>query len=109
MRKPFLVILITYTISMIGFLLIPGMDLNGNTYHMTIFDAFYFISYTATTIGFGELPYPFTYTQRIWVTFTVYLSVIGWFYGIGSLISLLQDKLFLQEIEKAKFLKQIKN
>jgi voltage-gated potassium channel len=49
---------------MIGFLLIPGMDLNGNTYHMTIFDAFYFISYTATTIGFGELPYPFTYHSK---------------------------------------------
>ncbi len=108
-RKPFLVILITYTISMIGFLLIPGMDLNGNTYHMTIFDAFYFISYTATTIGFGELPYPFTYTQRIWVTFSTYLTVLGWFYSIGSLLTLLQDQLFLQEIEKTKFLRQIKN
>ncbi|WP_368030720.1 TrkA family potassium uptake protein [Arcobacter sp. s6] len=109
MRKPFLVILLTYTISMIGFLLIPGMDNNGNTYHMTIFDAFYFISYTATTIGFGELPYPFTYTQRIWVTFSTYLTVLGWFYSIGSLLTLLQDKLFLQEIEKTKFLRQIKN
>ena len=109
MRKPFLVILITYTISMIGFLLIPGMDLNGNTYHMTIFYAFYFISYTATTIGFGELPYPFTYTQRIWVTFSTYLTVLGWFYSIGSLLTLLQDQLFLQEIEKTKFLRQIKN
>ena len=109
MRKPFLVILITYTISMIGFLLIPGMDLNGNTYHMTIFDAFYFISYTATTIGFCELPYPFTYTQRIWVTFSTYLTVLGWFYSIGSLLTLLQDQLFLQEIEKTKFLRQIKN
>jgi len=94
---------------MIGFLLIPGMDLNGNTYHMTIFDAFYFISYTATTIGFGELPYPFTYTQRIWVTFSTYLTVLGWFYSIGSLLTLLQDQLFLQEIEKTKFLRQIKN
>ena len=27
---------------------------------MSFFDAFYFMSYTATTIGFGELPYPFT-------------------------------------------------
>ena len=109
MRKPFLVILLTYTVSMFGFLLIPGVDLDGNTYHMTIFDAFYFISYTATTIGFGELPYPFTYTQRIWVTFSTYLTVLGWFYSIGSLLTLLQDKLFLQEIEKTKFLRQIKN
>ena len=109
MRKPFLVILLTYTIAMIGFLIIPGIDPSGNVYHMTIFDAFYFISYTATTIGFGELPYPFTYTQRIWVTFSTYLTVLGWFYSIGSLLTLLQDQLFLQEIEKTKFLRQIKN
>ena len=31
---------------------------------MTLFDAFYFMSYTATTIGFGELPWPFTTAQR---------------------------------------------
>jgi voltage-gated potassium channel len=109
MRKPFLVILLTYVIAMLGFLFIPGIDNNGNTYYMTIFDAFYFISYTATTIGFGELPYPFTYPQRIWVTFSTYLTVLGWFYSIGSLLSLLQDQLFLQEIEKTKFLRQVKN
>ncbi len=109
MRKPFLVIIATYVISIIGFLLIDGKDSSGNVYHMTIFDAFYFVSYTATTIGFGEIPYPFTYPQRIWVSIATFLTVLGWFYSIGSLISLLQDKLFLQEIEKAKFLKQIKN
>jgi voltage-gated potassium channel len=109
MRKPFLVILITYTISIIGFLLIEGKDSSGNVYHMSIFDAFYFVSYTATTIGFGELPYAFTYPQRIWVTVSTYLSVLGWFYSIGTVVSLLQDKLFLQELEKARFLRQIKN
>ena len=109
MRKPFLVIIATYVISIIGFLLIDGKDSSGNVYHMTIFDAFYFVSYTATTIGFGELPYAFTYPQRLWVTVATFLTVLGWFYSIGSLISLLQDKLFLQEIEKARFLKQIKN
>lgn len=109
MRKPFLVILITYTISIIGFLLIEGKDASGNVYHMSIFDAFYFVSYTATTIGFGELPYAFTYPQRIWVTVSTYLSVLGWFYSIGTVVSLLQDKLFLQELEKARFLRQIKN
>jgi len=109
MRTPFLVILITYVISIVGFLLIEGKDSNGNVYHMTIFDAFYFVSYTATTIGFGELPFPFTYPQRVWVTISTYLSVLGWFYSVGSLLSLLQDKLFLQEIEKTRFLRQIKN
>ena len=109
MRMPFLVIIITYTIAIVGLVLIEGIDTNGNTYRMSIFDAFYFVSYTATTIGFGEIPYAFTYPQRIWITFTIYLTVLGWFYGIGSLVSLLQDKLFLQEIEKSRFLKQIRN
>ena len=109
MRKPFLVILITYSIAILGLTLIDGVDSEGNVYNMSIFDAFYFISYTATTIGFGETPYTFTYPQRIWVTFSIYLTVLGWFYSIGSLISLLQDKLFISELEKAKFLRQIKN
>ena len=109
MRMPFLVIIITYTIAIVGLVLIEGIDTNGNTYRMSIFDAFYFVSYTATTIGFGEIPYAFTYPQRIWVTFSIYLTVLGWFYSIGSLISLLQDKLFISELEKAKFLRQIKN
>ena len=109
MRKPFLVILITYAIAILGLTLIDGVDSEGNVYNMSIFDAFYFISYTATTIGFGETPYAFTYPQRIWVTFCIYLTVLGWFYSIGSLISLFQDKLFISELEKAKFLRQIRN
>lgn len=59
MRTPFLVIIFTYTISIIGLLIIDGVDSEGKTYHLTIFDAFYFISYTATTIGFGETPFTF--------------------------------------------------
>ena len=58
MRIPFLVIIITYTIAIIGLILIQGVDADGNPYKMSIFDAFYFISYTATTIGFGETPFP---------------------------------------------------
>ena len=108
MRKPFLIITITYTIAIIGLLIIDGVDNEGNVYKMSIFDAFYFISYTATTIGFGETPYEFTYSQRLWVTFSIYLTVLGWFYGIGTLVSLLQDKIFLREIERAKFRRQIK-
>lgn len=108
MRSPFLVILITYSIAMIGLLLIDGVDNEGNPYQMSIFDAFYFVSYTATTIGFGETPYEFTYAQRLWVSFSIYLTVLGWFYGIGSLVTLLQDKIFLKEIEKASFRRKVK-
>ncbi len=107
MRIPFIVIILTYTISIIGLVSIDGVDANGNSYKMSIFDAFYFISYTATTIGFGETPYSFTYAQRLWVTVCIYLTVIGWFYGIGSLISLLQNKIFLDEMSRVKFRRQV--
>ncbi len=107
MRIPFIVIILTYTIAIIGLVSIDGMDANGNVHKMTIFDALYFISYTATTIGFGETPYTFTYSQRLWVTFSIYLTVIGWFYGIGTLIGLLQNKTFLNEIARVKFRRQI--
>lgn len=109
MRIPFIVIVVTYTIAMIGLLLIDGLDDKGNVYHMTIFDAFYFVTYTASTIGFGETPFAFTYPQKLWVSFSIYLTVLGWFYGIGTLVSLLQDKLFLEELKRAKFRRQVKN
>ncbi|MEA1915308.1 MAG: NAD(P)-binding protein [Campylobacterota bacterium] len=76
---------------------------------MSIFEAYYFITYTATTIGFGEIPYAFTHSQRIWVSMSIYMTVIGWFYSIGVVMTLLQDKLFLHELAKAKFKRQIQN
>jgi len=107
MRTPFLIIILTYTISIIGLLLIEGVDAEGNPYRLSIFDAFYFISYTATTIGFGETPFTFTYPQRIWVSMSIFFTVTGWFYSLGSLVALLQDKLFLEEFARAKFKRNI--
>ncbi len=109
MRLPFAVILITYTIAMIGLVLIPGVDDKGDVYHFSIFEAFYFVTYTATTIGFGEVPYAFTHAQKIWVSISIYLTVLGWFYGMGTLVSLLQNKLFLSEIAVNKFRRSVKN
>ena len=109
MRKPFLVLIITYTIAIVGLLIIEGVDNNGNPYQMTIFDAFYFVTYTATTIGFGESPYDFTYSQKLWVSASIYITVLGWFYAMVTVIALLQDKLFLREIKRTKFKRQVKN
>ncbi|NVJ53953.1 MAG: potassium channel family protein [Campylobacteraceae bacterium] len=108
MRKPFLVLIITYTIAIVGFLIIDGVDNNGNPYQLTIFDAFYFVTYTATTIGFGETPFDFTYAQRIWASMSIYITVLGWFYAIGTLVSLFQDKLFIREIKRTRFKRQVK-
>ncbi len=74
---------------------------------MGFFDAFYVMSYTASTIGFGEIPFPFTYGQRMWVTITIYLTVIGWAYAIGSLLALLQDRSFRQALALQHFTRKV--
>ena len=94
MRAPLIVLIVVFSISVLGLALIPGVDPDGNVAQMTLFDAFYVISYTATTIGFGELPWPFTVAQRLWLTISIYLSVIGWAYAIGSVLTLLGDSGF---------------
>jgi Trk K+ transport system NAD-binding subunit len=107
LRTPLLVIIVTYSIAMLGMVLIPGMDDNGNVYHLTFFDAFYFVSYMASTIGFGEAPYTFTYQQRLWVSICIYITVVGWFYGIGALVSAVTDKTLKFEMMRNRFRKQV--
>jgi len=101
------VLIVTFAISILGMVLIPGVDEQGKVYHLTFFDAFYFVSYMASTIGFGESPYTFTYPQRLWVSFSIYMTVIGWFYAIGSIIALVQDKVLATQLSLARFRNQI--
>ena len=103
MRVPLITLIIIYTVSVFGLTLIPGETADGQPYRMGFFDAFYFMSYTATTIGFGEIPHPFTYGQRLWVVLTIYLTVIGWAYALGSLLTLVQDKAFRQALRLQQF------
>lgn len=91
LRRPLILIIASFAISVVGLSLMPGIDDQGNTWYMTIFQAFYVVSYTATTIGFGEVPYAFSQAQRLWMTFSIYLTVIPWFYAIGRIVTLLQD------------------
>ena len=107
MRTPLISLIVIFFISVIGLTLIPGVDPEGRTAYISLFNAFYFMSYTATTIGFGELPYPFTAGQRLWVTFSIYLSVIGWAYAIGSLLTLLQDRAFRQALAFRGFTRRV--
>ena len=109
LRTPLLVIIITYAISILGMVLIPGQDSNGEPYQLSFFDAFYFISYTASTIGFGETPYEFTYEQRLWVLVCIYLTVVGWFYGLGALVSVISNKTLKFELMRGRFRKQVRH
>ena len=108
LRTPMFVLIIAFGVSILGLTLIPGIDDRGNPYQMSFFDAFYFVSYMASTIGFGEAPYTFTYSQRLWVSFCIYLSVIGWFYAIGSIIALMQDKVLASQIAVSQFIRDVK-
>ncbi|MFT4087884.1 MAG: NAD-binding protein [Gordonia sp. (in: high G+C Gram-positive bacteria)] len=92
MRTPLITIIAVFAIGTLGLVLIPGVDAAGQTRHLTFFDAFYVMSYTATTIGFGETPWPFTVAQQVWVVVVIYLSVVSWAYAIGTLLSLFQDR-----------------
>jgi voltage-gated potassium channel len=103
MRAPLIVLVVIFAVSVLGLTLIPGVDGDGRPWRMGFFDAFYVMSYTATTIGFGEIPYPFTYNQRMWVIVSIYLTVIGWAYAIGSLLALLQDRSFRSALALQRF------
>lgn len=107
MRAPLITLIVIFTVSVVGLSLVPGIDDEGRPAHIGLFDSFYFVSYTATTIGFGELPWPFTPAQRLWVTFTIYASVIGWAYAIGSLLTLLQDRAFRQAVALQGFTRKV--
>lgn len=109
MRRPLILIIICFSIAVIGFTLVPGVDDQGNTWYMSIFEAFYVISYTATTIGFGEVPYSFSQPQRLWMTLSIYLTVIPWFYAIGRIVTLLQDPSLRQATYIDSFAKNVRN
>ena len=109
MRRPLLTLVMVYAISILGLVLIPGQDAQGNPWRMDFFHAFYFISFMSTTIGFGEIPYEFTDAQRAWVTLSIYMTVIAWIYGIGNILSLLQDHAFQQAIRERRFSQHIKH
>lgn len=108
MRLPLIVLIILLTISTVGLTLMPGVDADGNTWYMDPFEAFYFMSYTATTIGFGEIPFAFTTAQRAWVIVSIYLSVIAWAYAIGSVLALLQDRGFREALSLQRFERKVR-
>jgi len=94
LRAPLITLILAYAISCFGLVLIPGQTDTGEPYHLSFLQAFYILSYTATTIGFGEVPYPFTDTQRLWMMVVIYSTVIAWLYAIGSVLTVFTDPEF---------------
>ena len=109
MRVPIIVLIVIYAISVFGLTLVPGIDAEGKAAPpLSFFHAFYFVSYTATTIGFGEIPTAFSDAQRMWVTISIYLTVVGWSYSIVTLIALLQDKGFQNTLTVNRFSRRVR-
>ncbi|HEB98762.1 MAG TPA: potassium transporter TrkA [Thiotrichales bacterium] len=108
MRRPLIVLIVAYAVSVLGFTLIPGLDDQGRPWRMDFFHAFYFVSFMGSTIGFGEIPYPFTAAQRLWATLTIYVTVISWIYAIGSLLAILQDARFRRVMAFAAFARRVR-
>ena len=103
LRAPIITLISIYAVSILGLVVIPGQDNMGQVYRMDFFHAFYFVSYTATTIGFGEIPYPFTNLQRMWIVVCIYSSVIGWTYTLGSIFALTRDQALGNAMKYSRF------
>jgi Trk K+ transport system NAD-binding subunit len=109
MRRPLLTLVLAYSVAVLGLVLIPGQDDAGNPWSMDFLHAFYIVTYTSTTIGFGEIPYEFTNAQRLWMIYTVYSTVVVWFYAIGNILALVQDPAFKQAMTERRFTRQIRH
>jgi len=109
MRLPLITIILVYAVSILGLVLVPGLDDQGNVWRMSFFHAFYFVSFMGSTIGFGEIPYPFTDAQRIWTTVAMYMTVLSWLYAIGSLFALLQDPAFRRVVSYSAFSRVVRS
>ena len=107
LRAPIILLIVVYAFGMVGLVLIPGVDERGEPWHMTVFQAFYFTTYTASTIGFGEIPHAFTDHQRLWVTVIIYASVTGWAYLLASLLALGRDQAVRRALVERRFHRRV--
>ncbi len=109
MRMPLVLVIMLYTVSVFGLATVPGVDDNHNpTPGMGLFNAFYVISYTATTIGFGELPHAYSGQQRIWMILSIYLTVAGWSYAVATVVGLLQEPAFQNALRHGRYARRIR-
>ncbi len=103
MRVPLIALVVVYSIAICGMVFIPGPEINGEVEYLSFFHAFYFMTYTATTTGFGEIPFAFSDAQRLWAILCLYVSVVTWFYAVGSIVRLFQNKFFIRAVEEWRF------
>jgi voltage-gated potassium channel Kch len=108
LRAPLIYVVAAFAIGIVGLVLIPGIGADGRPWHMSVLQALYFMAYTASTTGFGEIPHPFTDTQRLWATLMIFASVFGWAFLVARLIALAQDRAFRAALVANRFARQVR-
>ena len=108
LRAPLIVVVTTFSFCGAGMMLMPGLDAAGNPYRLNIFDAFYQMTITLTTVGYTEAPYPFSYPQRMWLSMSIFLLVISWGYAIAVFFALIQGAAFQAAVTTQKFRRQVR-
>ncbi len=103
MRTPLIALITVYSVAIFGMVSIPGPEIDGKVEYLSIFHAFYFMTYTATTTGFGEIPFAFSDAQRLWAIACLYVSVVTWFYALGSIVRLFQNVFFKRAVDELRF------
>ena len=108
MRTPLIIMILVYSFSVFGMLVIPGQDEAGNPVHVGYLDAMYFVAIMATTIGFGEVPNTFTAAQRLYAFVILFPNVIAWLYSIGTIIALFVDPQFRAVLALSRFSRSVR-
>ncbi|WP_376693531.1 NAD-binding protein [Wenzhouxiangella sp. EGI_FJ10409] len=108
MRLPLVVLIGAYSVATVGYTLVPGFDEAGEPWTMSFLHAFYVVSYTGSTIGFGELPAEFSNAQRLWTIVCIYMTVFAWLFAIGSLVGLIRDDAFHEALGRHRLQRSIR-
>lgn len=108
LRTPLIVMIVVYSLSVFGLLMIPGVDEVGGPYKLHFLDAAYFVAIMATTIGFGEIPYSFTEAQRLYAYIIIVPNVTAWLYSIGTILALFLDPQFQAVLRRGRFARKVR-
>lgn len=108
LRWPLIAMIVIYSLSVFGLMLIPGQDPDGNPYDLKFLDAAYFVAIMATTIGFGEIPFQFTNAQRLYTFLIIFPNVVAWLYSIGTILALFIDPQFKAVMRRGRFAQRVR-
>ncbi|CAJ1511221.1 potassium channel family protein [[Mycobacterium] burgundiense] len=108
MRAPFIFVIVTFSFNVAGVMLMPGPEVDGKPQYLTLFDSFYQMAITLTTVGYSEVPYSFSCPQRMWLILSIFMLVIAWAYAIGALLSAFRDTAFQDAVSEQRFRRQVR-